>query len=107
MEVIVVSADGVLLSRPEAGPWQGLWHIPGGTVRFGERLTDAVLRVARDELGVEVADRPIPRYLEYPGYLYDGQGWPVGVAFMVHLMASSVEGFRPKADSAGWFGVSP
>jgi len=103
VEVIVVSTDGVLLSRPEAGPWKGLWHIPGGTVRFGERLTDAVLRVARDELGVEVAIDRFLGYVEYPGYAYGGQGWPVGLAFMVHLTPSSAEGFRPKPDAAGWF----
>ncbi len=103
VEVIVVSTDGVLLSRPEAGPWKGLWHIPGGTVRFGERLTDAVLRVARDELAVEVAIDRFLGYVEYPGYLYAGQGWPVGLDFMVHLTASSAEGFRPKPDTAEWF----
>jgi ADP-ribose pyrophosphatase YjhB (NUDIX family) len=103
VEVIVVSTDGVLLSRPEAGPWRGLWHIPGGTVRFGERLTDAVLRVARDELGVEVTIDRFLGYVEYPGYLYGGQGWPVGLAFMVRLTPSSAGWFRPKPDAAEWF----
>jgi ADP-ribose pyrophosphatase YjhB (NUDIX family) len=107
VEVIVVSADGVLLSRPEAGPWKGLWHIPGGTVRFGERLTDAVFRVARDELGVEVAIDRFLGYVEYPGYLYGGQGWPVGLAFMVHLTPYSAAGFRSKPGAVEWFEQLP
>ncbi len=103
VEVVVVFLDGVLLTRPEAGPWKGLWHIPGGTVRFGERLTDTVSRVAQDELGVEVAIDRFLGYVEYPGYLHGGQGWPVGLAFMVHLTASSAGRFHPKPAAADWF----
>jgi 8-oxo-dGTP diphosphatase len=103
VEVVIVSTDGVLLSRREDGPWKGLWHIPGATVRFGERLTDAVWRIARDELGVDVVINRFLGYLEYPGYLYAGQGWPVGLAFMAQLTPSCSESFRPKRDAIDWF----
>ena len=91
------------LAGPKPARGRGFGTFRAAPYVLGERLTDAVLRVARDELGVEVAIDQFLGYLEYPGYLYDGQGWPVGLAFMVHLAASSVEGFRPKPDSAGWF----
>jgi ADP-ribose pyrophosphatase YjhB (NUDIX family) len=107
VEVVTVSADGVLLSRRQEGPWKGLWHIPGGTVRFEERLTDAVFRIARDELGVHVEIDRFLGYVEYPGHLYRGQGWPVGLAFMVHMTPSSVEGFRTDPDAVGWFARLP
>jgi ADP-ribose pyrophosphatase YjhB (NUDIX family) len=103
VEVVTVSTDGVLLTHRDGGPWKGLWHIPGGTVRFGERLTDAVLRLARDELGVDVVVNRFLGYVEYPGYLYAGQGWPVGLAFLVHMTSSSAEGFRPNPDAMAWF----
>jgi ADP-ribose pyrophosphatase YjhB (NUDIX family) len=103
VEVVVVSANGVLLTRPEEGPWKGRWHIPGGTVRFGERLTDAVLRVARDELRVEVGIDRFLGYVEYPGYLHGGRGWPVGLAFMVQVTPGSAEELRPITDAVGWF----
>ena len=45
---------GVLLALRDFGPCKGLWHLPGGTVRFGEPVVDAVRRVARDELGLTV-----------------------------------------------------
>src|SRR5579872_4825496 len=47
VEVVVTSADGVLLTRRESGPCRGLWHLPGGTVRLSEPLTEAVGRVAK------------------------------------------------------------
>jgi ADP-ribose pyrophosphatase YjhB (NUDIX family) len=103
VEVVVVSTHGVLLSRREEGPWKGLWHIPGGTVRFGERLTDAVWRIARDEMGVDIVINRFLGYLEYPGDLYPGQGWPVGLDFMVELTPSCAETFRPDPDAIDWF----
>lgn len=32
----------------------GLWSIPGGEVEFGEKVTDALKREVREELGVEI-----------------------------------------------------
>ncbi len=46
VEVIVQSSRGILLTKRASGPCSGLWHIPGGTVRFGEPLVAAVSRVA-------------------------------------------------------------
>ena len=35
-------------------PAKGIWFVPGGTVFKNERRTDAVHRVAKEELGTEV-----------------------------------------------------
>ena len=56
VEVLIASSDrGVLLALRDSDPWRGPWHLPGGTVRLGEPITEAVRRVARDELGVTVS----------------------------------------------------
>jgi ADP-ribose pyrophosphatase YjhB (NUDIX family) len=45
VEVVIASPDrGVLLALREFGPCAGLWHLPGGTVRFGEPVTRPVAR---------------------------------------------------------------
>jgi 8-oxo-dGTP pyrophosphatase MutT (NUDIX family) len=71
VEVVIIAANqgGVLLSRRQTGPCRGLWHIPGGTVRFGERLTEAACRVPRGELGLVVDVGPMIGYIE-PFYLF-------------------------------------
>ena len=43
---------------------RGMWNLPDGTVRFGERLVEAVGRVAADELGVSVPVGPLLGYIE-------------------------------------------
>ena len=107
VEVVIASEDGVLLTRRQTGPCQGLWHIPGGTVRFGEPLTDAVHRVAEQELGLEVTIDGLLGYVEYPSHLQRGLDWPVGMAFGVHLVPSSARRFRPRPEAVGWFGRLP
>jgi ADP-ribose pyrophosphatase YjhB (NUDIX family) len=104
VEVVVVSPDGVLLTRrtrPEEDP--GGWRIPSGTVRFGERLADAVVRVPREQLGVDVEIDGFLGYIEYPSSFEQGLGWPIGVAFRVHVAPSSVHKLQRQSDDVDWF----
>ncbi len=107
VEVVIASEAGVLLTRSEAGPCQGLWHIPGGTVRFGEVLTAAVARVARHELGLEATARELLGYIEYPSHLEAGLDWPVGMAFRAELAAASSGQPLARPEVMGWFSRLP
>ena len=82
--VIADSGRGVLLSLRETGPCRGLWHLPGGTVRFGEPVRAAVARVADGELGVAVTAAELLGYIEYPSHYENGLDSPVGLAFTAH-----------------------
>ncbi len=55
----VVLRDGkILLVRRAGEPGRGKWSIPGGVVKLGERLREAVVREVREECGIliEVVD---------------------------------------------------
>jgi len=106
VELVVTggAGEGVLLSLRRTGPCAGLWHLPGGTVRYGEPLLDAVHRVAADELGVEVEVDGLLGYIEYPSHLAQGIDWPVGIAFSTHLAAPPAgDRFGPADETARWF----
>ena len=75
---------GVLLKVRDIPPNQGAWHIPGGTVLFGEPLEATVKRVARDELQLEVEAGELLGYIEYPSHYENGLDSPVGLAFRSH-----------------------
>jgi mutator protein MutT len=54
---IIVNERGELfLARrgPLAKNERGLWEFPGGSVEYGERLTDALRREIREEYGMEI-----------------------------------------------------
>ena len=102
-EVVDCSEPGVLLARRTGGPCDGLWNLPGGTVRFAEMLTDAVHRVALDEIGVDVAIDDFLGYIEYPSHARQGIDWPVGLAFRTHLLLPGGDVLQTVADQLEWF----
>ena len=107
VELVVVSAEGVLLTRRQIGACQGLWQIPGGTVRFCEPLNAAVHRGAEQELAIEVIVDGLLGYIEHPSHLERGLDGPVGLAFGVHLTSSSAGHFRTTPDAVAWFAHFP
>ena len=87
VEVLIASEDrGVLLALRDVDPCRGLWNLPGGTVRFGERLVDAVRRVAADELGIRVRVGSLVGYIECPSHYENGLDSAVGLVFRAELL---------------------
>ena len=82
VEAVIRTAAGLVMTKIPGGVAKGQWNVPGGTVRFGEHLPDAVRRVAEGELGVSVDVGSLLGYVEYPELFASGyRGWPVGLAF--------------------------
>ena len=102
VEVVLTREQGVLLTRRAIEPCRGMWHLPGGTVRFGERLADAVNRVARRELAIEVLESRMLGYVEYPSHYEKGLDSPVGIVFLVTRHAGALA-VSAEADAHGWF----
>lgn len=82
VEVAIRTNEGIVMTKIPKGPAKGQWNVPGGTVRFGEKLVEAAQRVAQAELGVDVTIEKNLGYIEYPELLAAGErGWPVGMVF--------------------------
>ena len=106
VEVVVRSPAGVLLTLRNIEPCRGLWHLPGGTVRFGEKLVDAVRRVAAKEVGIDVVAAHPLGYIEYPSHHENGLDSPVGIAFDV-VDYTGVPHADDEAADARWFTELP
>lgn len=101
VEIVMVEPGGVVLTRRSIPPGEGLWHLPGGTLRFGETLVEAARRVALDETGVEVkclqqlgvVEYVFPNYAHRPvSVVYLAQ--PIGRHYRCDETATDVRAFQ-------------
>lgn len=107
VEIIIRDQDGaIFLTKRAIEPCKGQWHLPGGTVRFGEGLTETVRRIASRELGVQVNATQLKGYIEYPSHYKNGLDSPVGVVFEITDFSKSPEP-NNEAMESGWFKTVP
>ncbi len=93
VELIIQSGDGILLTKRSIEPYIGMWHIPGGTVYYKETLTEAVNRVAKEELGIEVEIVKFIDFIHYDTMITDvGWGWPIGAAYLCRIIGGEPKG---------------
>jgi ADP-ribose pyrophosphatase YjhB (NUDIX family) len=52
--IVLSRGDKILMGRRTIRPRRGYWTLPGGYVELGESAEEAVVREAREEVGVEV-----------------------------------------------------
>ena len=83
VDLTIKNTDGILLSLRTLPSWHNQWHLPGGTVFLGERVEEAVARVAKDELGIDIT---IEKFLGYNEFLSEkkerGFGFSVSLNFL-------------------------
>lgn len=56
---VVLDGDRVLLVKRASEPGRGKWSIPGGVVKLGERLREAVVREVKEECGILIEVRDL------------------------------------------------
>lgn len=61
------------------GPYKGKWALPGGFVRYGEKVEDAAIREACEEIGLRVKPMKLVGVYSAPGR--DPRGHVVSVCF--------------------------
>ena len=107
VDLVLLNGSGaVFLAKRAIQPCQGLWHLPGGTVRYAEPLIDAVRRVARREIGIDVGAAKGNGFIEYPSHYLNGLGSPVGIVFEVTSFTGDVQ-VNLEAEDGRWFSHVP
>lgn len=72
------------------------WHFPGGTVLKNEKLEEAVRRVAKDEVGLDVEVKKVLGVLEFPeGVAY---GHTISIAYLVSPVGGKLRGSKQAAN---------
>lgn len=107
VDLIIRKDDSILLSKRKIDPYRGLWHLPGGTVYFGETLEAAIKRVAQNELGLEVRSKALLGFLEFPDeFKGSWHGWPISLEFEIEVVRGQIRG-STQADEINYFKKLP
>jgi len=105
VEVLILTQDGILLTKRTIAPAKGQWHIPGGTVLKGEKLENAVKRVAKSELGLNVK---VVKFLGVIQYSFRNYfGFPVGLAYAAKITGGQLDLDKKLANDAKFFKKLP
>ena len=97
----ILRAGRLLLIKRRRAPEAGCWSLVGGKVDFLERIEDAVVREALEEVGVEVALGPLLCLTQMIGI--DEQHW-IAPVYRAALKAGDAVNLEPeKIAAVGWF----
>jgi len=66
LDFVIIKDNSVLLSKRAIDPYSGYWHLPGGMVRLGESIEEASERIIKSELGVDILDKKLVGFMEFP-----------------------------------------
>lgn len=92
VDVVIKTPEGIVLSRRSIEPYKNMWHIPGGTLLLGESVEEAVVRVAKEETGLDVGIDKYLGYLQFNDMKENGGfGQAVSLAFLTFVEGGKIE----------------
>src|SRR3989338_837363 len=65
VDLVIQTPQGIVFGLRNLEAWHNMWHLPGGTLFHGEKVKDAVKRIAQNELGISVTESKFIGYIEY------------------------------------------
>lgn len=98
VDLIIRKDGGIILSERSLPTWHGLWHLPGGTLHYQERVADAAHRIAKEETGVNIRIVKTLGYIEILSSLKErGYGQDISIAILADYVGGEM---HEKTDEA-------
>ena len=98
---VIIRDHKVLMIRRRQNPFKDLWDFPGGFVNWGEDPKTAIIREAREELGITfIPDKVFGAYHDW--YPYAGLITSVNAVYYIGTMTGELRP-NPEVTDPTWF----
>lgn len=104
VDTIIRASGGVVLVKRKNEPYRGKWALPGGFVRYNERVELAALREVGEETGLVVKLQRLFGVYSAPGR--DPRGHVVSICFLARKVGGKLKA-SSDADDAKIFRQIP
>lgn len=88
VDIIIPTSEGVVLIKRAREPYKGKWALPGGFVRYGERVEEAAVREAEEETGLKVRLKRLVGVYSDPNR--DPRGHLVSICFLAERVGGEL-----------------
>lgn len=106
VHLLLVNNDGQLLfgHRQNTGFEDGAWHVPSGHLEAGESVVQALIREAKEEIGVAID----PEHVEFAHIMHSASsGGRAAFFFTVRQWDGTPENREPeKCGELAWFSIT-
>jgi colanic acid biosynthesis protein WcaH len=114
VDLLIKNPSGQTLLTWRADEFYGpAWHIPGGIIRFKEKIEDRIHKVSQSELGCEVKSSPDPlKVLGLVNPKRDVRGHFISLLYLCELVSDPdadkrFRGGQPKQGDWAWHSGTP
>jgi len=102
---VITNCDGLLFLAKRgyaARNEQGMWEFPGGSVKFGETLIEAIKREIFEEYGMEIETQNLLGVFDH--ILSEGGEHWISVTYVASHLKGEAKIYEPdKCEAIGWF----
>jgi len=102
IDLVIKNNNKFLLGKRIIKPYTGFWSVPGGRIRKGEKIVNAITRIAKEEVAIKV-DKPhlIGVYEGLSKYRHD-----ISLTYLVNYLEGTPQ-IDHQHSSFQWFSKIP
>jgi len=96
----------VLLGKRKGSHGAGEWGFPGGSLRFGEKVIEAVIRETKEETGLDIYDCELISVFDELGYMESDKKHYLGIGMSAKYKGGEPKIMEPeKCEEWRWFSL--
>ncbi len=96
VDAVIIKNNLIILIKRKNEPFKGKWALPGGFVKYGETVENAVIREAKEETGLDVRIEKLLGVYSDPNR--NPRGHTVSVCFICRIVSGNLKSGTDSAD---------